>query len=180
MVRKSKKNQFVFTPETAKSQSEEYSKLKTITFDNGQWTEIYPKFRDTRIDEMLDSLFAFLAEFEKNQGHFPSDKQLHNYIFIYIIIFFSTACPNVPEEFHEKVSFLNEIIDSKLIDLDKHFDPEQITKVYALLYKKFEQYKTMIEQNVELKKQLLKKIDELPNGQLIKSVMIGEENAQVQ
>lgn len=179
MARKSKKNQIVFTPEAAKVQIEEYNKLKTVTFDNGQWTEIYPKFRDTRIDEMLDSLFTFLAEFEKNRGYFPTDKQLHNFVFIFIIIYFSTACPEIPKDFESKVTFLNEILDSKLMDLDRHFDGSQIARVYEIMLKKFEQYKNMIEQNEQLRKQLFTKVESmnLPHWDTIKSVMFGVEGS---
>jgi hypothetical protein len=171
MARKSTK--LTLTPQSVTDFDSQYNKLKKVTLSTG-FTEISTSFRPSTVDSLLLDLSEFLAEYEKNGGKITDNDTVLKFLYLHILKYFSNLCPIFPETFEDKLDFMNKLSDHPcVIELQDHFDPKEIAKVYNVMFKKLEGYQKLMEQDSELKSKFNAEIDKLDNAELIRTVMFG-------
>lgn len=156
----------------------QYDKLTTVTFENGSYTEVYAKFRPTKIDEMLLSLSEFMTEYEKT-GLVIKEKDIVDYTNLHMILFFSTLVGVIPTNISQKLEVFKKMLNNKLVEKTfESFDPAEVTNVFNVMNIRLESVQKEMETNVELRKQFRDKIESmnLENKDIINGFLFGEKD----
>jgi hypothetical protein len=131
-------------------EDEKYEQLVKVAFDNGTYTEIYKKFRPTRVEQMLEDFASFIDEYEKT-GKVMKDTEAVQFISLHIVQYFSTLIDALPADIHEKISLYHKMLDSNLVEIIlASFDENEVMKIYETIYKKLDMHqKQMLDSNLQ-------------------------------
>lgn len=155
---------------------ESYDKLKKVTFDNGIYTEVYEKFSNVRIDEMLEDFSNFISEYGKTRQ--LTDKKMIDYINLFILKWFSTCLDFKDNTFEESIVLFEKILKSSYSEsIFMNFDKNEVSKVYTRLYQKFEIVKEVMAQSKDVKEQIKEYImnNDIKNKEEFLKVLYGED-----
>ncbi|MCY9594031.1 hypothetical protein PC41400_08075 [Paenibacillus chitinolyticus] len=159
---KAKNKKLELTLEQVTVQDEQYDNLKKVVFDDGAYTEVYEKFRPSRIETMIEQLANFLEEYEKHQGKIEDDSTIAKFLYLHVVVHFSTIVSEMPSEFSTKLDLFTKLADNVYVrKLEIHFDKSEVEKVYEMIFKRLDDYQNLIEQNTELSKKMSERVDKL-------------------
>ncbi|EGL20054.1 MULTISPECIES: hypothetical protein [unclassified Paenibacillus] len=159
---KAKNKKLALTLEQATTQDEQYDKLKKVVFDDGAYTEVYVSFRPSKIETMTEQLAIFLQEYEKHQGKIEDDNTFHKFLYLHVVVHFSTIVSELPSDFSTKLDLFTKLADNEYVrQLESRFDNKEIQKIYEMIFKRLDDYQNLIEQNKKLSNQMSEKVNQL-------------------
>ncbi|WP_168122029.1 hypothetical protein [Paenibacillus sp. HB172176] len=131
-------------------EASKFDEMEKVVLDGIGFTEIYKYFSPQKIDNMLDDLSQFLAEYAKNSGESVTEAMFFDYLHIYIVMHFSTLLENLPTTYEARADIINRILNSEIIEkLGESFDKSELAKVTERLMQKLDLFQKMVNENFE-------------------------------
>lgn len=182
-AKKEQINKTKLTLDTILDENKKYDELVVVNLEGVGYTEIYRYFSPQKIEAMFEHFSKFITEYQETI-EVINEKEVLNFLNIFILVHFSTLVEKLPETLEEKVDIFGKILNSEIAEkVAESFDKKEIAKITERMMKKFEAVQEMIKTNVETRGQLIDyvKNSKLENKDIILSTMFSdgvEENGE--
>lgn len=130
----------ILTLESLIENDGQYDEMVKVEFPDGRFTQVYKKFRITKVDELLKQFSQFVLDYSSKIEEIKEERVI-DYLNLHILISFSTLSNGLPDSFEERVLLFEKLLDSKLAEqVFDAFEWDQVAYVYQRMNKKIGQH----------------------------------------